>query len=322
MPRLFCLLWAVLALGGCVTPVMRNADTLTPERMLSGSVMDRETCTAADTVWDAGGTVWVDLDPDWDPRDGTCIRYILAGLDTTNPVAVVYFHGDVMWQYLDGRTGWFDSYANVTLETLRGFAQRETGTLGLPYVRISRPGTYGSSGFHKLRRRAEEAEIVNAALDQVKHRHAIDRLALVGQSGGGHVVASLLTKRDDIDCAVITSGVVAVARRARHHGWDRDITGYRDFYDPIDHVAEIVPDPSRRIFVIGDPRDKNTPFFTQEAYAQAVREAGHEVALIRAEGSGRSFHGLSLTGFKVAKWCVDGVQAEEIQARLPIPPEG
>jgi dienelactone hydrolase len=322
MPRAFCLLWAALSLAGCVTPVMRNADTMTPERMLSGSVMDKETCTAADTVWDAGGTVWVDLDPDWDPEDGTCIRYVLAGLDTTNPIAVVYFHGDTMWQSLDGRSGWFDSYPTVSLETLRGFAQRETGTLGLPYIRISRPGTYGSSGFHKQRRRAEEAAIVDAALDQVKQRHAIDRLALVGQSGGGHVVASLLTRRDDIGCAVITSGVVAVARRARHHGWDRDITGYRDFFDPIEHVADIVPDPTRRIFVVGDPRDRNTPFFTQEAYAEAVRAAGHAVDLIRAEGEGRSHHGLSATGFKVAKWCVEGVPSPEIQERLPIPPEG
>lgn len=322
MPRVFCLLSVLLALGGCVTPVMRNAGTMTPERMLSGTVMDRETCLTSDTVWDGGGTVWVDLDPDWDPEDGTCIRYVLAGLSTTNPVAVVYFHGDAMWQSLDGRSGWFDSYATVTLDTLRGFAKRETETLGLPYVRISRPGTYGSSGFHKQRRRAEEAEIVDAALDQVKARHAIERLALVGQSGGGHVVASLLAKRDDIDCAVITSGVVAVARRARHHGWDRDITGYRDFYDPIDHVSEIVPGPSRRIFVVGDPRDRNVPFFTQEAYAQAVRAAGHEVDLIRAEGDGRSHHGLSLTGFKVARWCVERVSSEEIQARLPILPEG
>ena len=321
MLRVCCLLSVVLALGGCVTPIMRNADTMKPKRMLSGSVMDRTACLAADSAWDGGGAVWVTLDPDWDAEDGTCIRYVLAGIDTTNPVAVVYFHGDTMWQYLDGRSGWFDSYATITPETLQGFAKRETETLGLPYVRISRPGTYGSSGFHKKRRRAEEAEIVNAALDQVKARHEIDRLVVVGQSGGGHVVASLLTKRDDIDCAVIASGVVAVARRARHHGWDRDITGYRDFYDPIDHVSEIVPDPSRQILVVGDPRDSNVPFFTQEAYAQAVRSAGHNVALIRAEGRGRSHHGLSLTGFKVARWCVDGLPSEEIQARLPIPSE-
>lgn len=321
MPRVICALLAALILAGCVTPVMRNADTLEPQRMLSGSVMDRETCTAADRAWAGGGTLWIDLDPDWDPRDGTCIRYVLAGLDATNPVVAVYFHGDAMWQYLDGRSGWFRGYETVTPETLQGFAERETASIGLPYIRVSRPGTYGSSGFHKQRRRGREGEILDRALDALKARHGIARLAVIGQSGGGHVVASLLPRRDDIACAVITSGVVSVAQRARHHGWDRDITGYRDFYDPIEHVSEIAPDPSRRIFVVGDPRDSNVPFFTQEAYAEALRAAGHGVSLIRAEGSGKSHHGLALTGFKVLGWCVEGVPAEEIQARLPIPPE-
>ena len=322
MPRLFCLLWAVLALAGCVTPVMRNADTMEPQRMLSGSVMDREACTAADEAWAGAGTVWVALDPDWDPQDGTCIRYVLAGLDSAaNPIVSVHFHGDVMWQYLDGRSGWFSGYETLTPGTLKAFAIRENQTYGLPYLRVSRPGTYGSSGFHKQRRRPREADILDAALDILKARYRIDRLAVSGQSGGGHVVASLLTRRDDIDCAVITSGVVSVAQRARHHGWDRDITGYRDYFDPIEHVSEILPDPRRRIVVVGDPRDRNTPFFTQQAYAQAVAAAGHEVALIRAEGAGKSFHGLGLTGFKVVQWCVDGVSSTEIQARLPIPSE-
>lgn len=312
---------SMLAVAGCVTPVMRNADTLEPQRMLSGSVMDKAACDAAHEAWAEGGTVWVDLDPDWDPTDGTCLRYVHAGLAETNPMVSLYFHGDTMWQYLDGRSGWFRSYEKVSREMLEGFARRENETYGLPYIRLSRPGTYGSSGFHKERRRAREAEIVNAALDILKERYRIGRLALIGQSGGGHVVASLLTRRADIDCAVITSGVVSVAQRARHHGWDRDITGYRDFYDPIEHVAEIRPDPARHIYVVGDTRDRNTPFFTQEAYANAVAAAGHDVSLIRTQGAGKSFHSLAPTGFKVAQWCVAGVPATEIQSRLPLPPE-
>ena len=309
-----------LALTGCVTDAMRNADTMTPAGVLSGSVMDRATCESQRTAWHGSDTVWVVLDPDWDPEDGTCIRYVHAGLTPVNPTVFVFFHGDVMQQAEDGWARAWPGYETITPQKLRSFAKRESENAGLPYIRVSRPGTYGSSGFHKQRRRAEEGRILNAALDLIKERHRIDAFALVGQSGGGHVVAALLTMRDDIVCAVATSGVLSVTLRRRHYGWATDITGYRDYFDPLENADAIVDDPDRRLFVVGDPRDRNTPFFTQRAYAQAVEAAGHDVALIRAEAGGKAHHSLALTGFKVMRWCVDGLSAEEIQSRLPIPP--
>lgn len=125
--------------------------------------------------------------------------------------------------------------------------------------------------------------------------------------------------RDGIVCAVPTSGVLSVRLRSDHHDWPTDITGYRDYFDPVDHVDLIIKDPRRRIFVVGDPRDLNTPFHTQRAYADAVKAAGHEIRLIKAQASGKSFHSLALTGFKVTQWCLEGVPGDEIQARLPEP---
>lgn len=305
-----------LGLAGCVTPAMRNADTMTGAGVLSGSVMDEANCAA----W-PDNTVWVVVD-----GDGECIRYFHSGLrdDTpvATPVAHVWFHGDTIWQHLDGRSavpGWYDKATDVA--RLNGFAEREAAAHGAPYIRFSRPGVYGSSGFHKLRRRPREARIVDAALDALKRRYGIGAFALSGQSGGGHVVASLLTMRDDIVCAVSTSGVLSVRLRADHHGWPTDITGYRDYFDPVERVGEIVVDPRRRIFVVGDPRDTNTPFHTQVAYAEAAKAAGHDVWLIMAEASGKAFHGLALTGFEVIQWCLEGVPSEEIRARLPAPVE-
>jgi len=317
---------AVLALAGllaaCVTPTMRNADTLTPEGVLSGSVMDAAHCAALRTAWDGGDTVWVVLDPDWDPTDGTCIRYMHAGLEAANPVVHVYIHGDVMQQSESGWARTWPGYERITVERLQGFAKREFETHGVPYVRLSRPGAFGSSGFHKQRRREREAAIVDAALDLIRARHGIERFAVVGQSGGGHVVARLLTLRDDIRCAVIASGVVSVRQRAGLHGWKTDITGYRDNVDPVEEVDAIVADPDRRIFVLGDPRDSNTPFVTQTAYFDAVKAAGHDVTLLTAVGGGKAHHSLALTGFRVMRWCLDGLSGEEIQARLPTPGAG
>ncbi len=316
---LLAILVLAIGLNGCVTPVMRNADTLSPAGVLSGSVMDEARCEALRTAWDGGDTVWVVLDPDWDPDDGTCIRYMHAGLAQTNPVVHVYLHGDVMQQSESGWAQVWPGYETVTVDRLRGFATRENETTGVPYIRLSRPGTYGSSGFHKQRRRAREALIVDAALDLIRERHRIGEFAAVGQSGGGHVVARLLTLRDDLRCAVIASGVVSVRQRAGLHGWTTDITGYRDSVDPVEEVDAIVADPDRRIFVLGDPRDSNTPFVTQTAYYEAVKRAGHDVTLLTATGGGKAHHSLALTGFRVMRWCLDGLSGAAMQSRLAAP---
>ena len=303
---------AALLPVGLAACARHNTDTMTAAGVLSGSIMDRETCA----TW-PDSTVWVEVE-----GRGECLRYFHAGLGDVTPVVHVWFHGDVMVQDLEGQAWVGDWYeTSIDVEKLNAFARREAETYGAPYIRFSRPGAYGSSGSHKQRRRPREARIVNAGLDALKRRYGIGTFALGGQSGGGHVVAPLLTMRDDVACAVATSGVLSVKQRAGLHGWPVDITGYRDFFDPVDHVDRIVRDPRRRMFVVGDPRDRNTPFVTQAAYAEAARAAGHDVWLIRAEATGGSFHALALTGFKVTQWCLEGLTPETIQARLPAPTE-
>jgi hypothetical protein len=49
-----------------------------------------------------------------------------------------------------------------------------------------------------------------AALDAIKARYRIGQYYLAGQSGGGTVTAAMLNMRTDIECAVISSGNVAV----------------------------------------------------------------------------------------------------------------
>jgi hypothetical protein len=284
-----------------------SRSTFTKKGVIFGSKTSQEECVPAET------SVWVVVD-----REGDCVRFFHAGLESLNNVVHVWFHYDVMTQNTDGTVaGVPDWYAKTANErNLQAIAKRNFANDGLPYIRLSRPGTYGSSGNHKHRRRPREAKIVNAALDEIKVRYSIDRFALSGQSGGGHVVAHLLTLRDDIRCAVMTSAALAVRMRNRDKGWNRDITGYSDFFDPIKHVDAIKQDDDRRVFVVGDPRDTNVPFFTQKAYAEEAKSAGHRVVLLEGKAAAPSTHDLTTAGFLVTSWCLKGWSAARIQGAL------
>ena len=299
--RKFSLALAIVLLAGC--DMAANADTFKVWGLLFGSVMTRDACDHADT------SVWVTVD-----GRGECIRYFHSGLDERNKVVHVWLHGDRMWQTSWG-IRWPLAYENETAGKQQRRADRVFQQFGVPYIRLSRPGTYGSSGFHHHRRRPRNVAIVQAALDALKTRHGIGRFAVSGQSGGGHLVGALLAARDDIQCAVSTAGVLAVKQRNEARGWSTDVTGYSDFYDPIDHVHEIPTNEQRRIFLVADPGDTNVPFETQESYFEALRDRGHHVWLVPAMGEGDEHHSLSQIGFPIVKWCIEGVSSREIVER-------
>ena len=280
-----------------------NTDTFKVSGMLYGSVMTQEACNYPDT------SVWVSVD-----GKGECIRYFHSGLKRENDVVHVWLHGDRMSQRFSGERN-PSSYKNETQRKQQERADRAYTEFGIPYIRLSRPGTYGSSGFHAQRRRPHNVKTVLAAIGALKEKYSIQSFAISGQSGGGHLVGALLTDRDDIVCAVSTSGVLAVRQRNRALGWSTDITGYSDFYDPIDHVQEIPANADRRVFVVADPRDAVVPFDVQESYFKRVKELGHAVFLIEAKGRGSRHHGLQYAGFRIIKWCVDGVSTAEILER-------
>jgi len=280
------------------------AESFPPAEVLQGRPAAEQDCR------DPGTAVWVRVG-----GQGECLRFFAAGLAAENPVAVIAFHGDRLWKkrLSDGSYSLnVVKYRDNSKEALLKRARQLARATGLPHILIARPGTYGSSGDHRQRRRLREVRIVDAALAKIKERYAINDLALVGQSGGGHIVASLLAERDDVACAVMTSGVVAVGLRVRLKGWSADITGFRDFHDPIDQIARIPQDNKRRIFVVGDPRDRNVPFETQVAYHARLQAAGHEATLIEASAGDRLHHNLEALGLVLAESCARKTPTQEI----------
>ena len=226
---LFCLLGAPAALAD------PSSDTspFTEAEVLNGKIMSEDDCSRL------VGAVWVVVD-----GRGDCMRYWLSTAGGDTKQALLYLHGDVVLTIGSKRSA-SQTYLKVSpaklSEQAAEWSKRRKGT----YIYLARPGAYGSSGNHSQRRRIREVRLVDAALDAIREKHGIERFHLVGQSGGGHLVASVLPLRDDVGCAVITSGVISVRTRTKDLGRSVDPTGFTDPYDPIvdlDRIAK--PDDS------------------------------------------------------------------------------
>jgi hypothetical protein len=255
-----------------------------------------------------------------------CVRYFASANAQGAPTAVFFIHGDVMsFEEKPGqnrekyeKTG---SHAQQVAQ-----AERTARDIGLPVVRIGRPGVYGSTGMSHVRDRRMpiEAHLVNAAVDAIKARHGYPRIQLTGLSGGGGLVGALLTLgRTDVDCAVSGSGAVSIKSRAQalgsaqaQRGLDQTGQPLSAVYDPIDHVDGVRPDPSRRVFVLGDPRDKTVSFASQQEFHRKLVDAGVAASLLTAEAKDAAHHLLAPQAQQVAAWCKAGLSDADIQARL------
>jgi pimeloyl-ACP methyl ester carboxylesterase len=292
-----CLL--ATAAAGCALPV---ADTWTAGGVMTGARGDEAICRK-DTA-----AVWVTVQ-----GQGDCIHYVLTDRAPGRSAAltpIVYLHGDVI------SSPSFDSpQVNVWLmsrDTVRQFVEARAVESLRPYLFVGRPGVYGSSGSHRDRRLLREAELVNAALDVIKKRQGFEMFVLSGFSGGGHLVGALLARRNDIACGVIASGVVAVQARVVARGWPRDVTGHAIVLDPITEVSRIQRGSSLRVFVIGDPEDRNVPFRTQALYHEALKQAGIDAYLVAVKGTGPENHVVSRPMYDAARWCADGMPSAQI----------
>lgn len=253
------------------------------------------------------------------PREASagaeCIKFWAAGFDGPSAAppkrAIAYFAGDVFLG--PGQTP--TAYLAQSDERLQAEAQEWSRRLGVPYVFIGRPGTYGSSGDHMQRRRIGESLLMSAALDQLKQRLGVSQWVVAGQSGGGHVTSALVAQRGDIVCAVPASAVSSPRIRWELKGLRRDTTGHGDAYEPTRFIDKARSHPSLRVFVLGNPLDTNVPWPSQTAMADALRRADIPVAVLEGQGSGPAGHGLGNSARRVAGWCARDMPTDEIVAR-------
>ncbi len=238
-----------------------------------------------------------------------CIAYLTPRNQPKGSTAVVFFSGDVGAHNLTAKRS-----ANLTQSyQLRAEALARAYTV--PVYIVARPGLMGSSGSHILGGQRDESEIIASAVSLLKQRHGLTRLVLGGQSGGARLVAQLLVSgRRDIGCAVMASGAYGVPRvrgggRRRTDIWGNP--GHR-YLVPLRAVSGVVQDRRRRLFVVGDPRDKRAPFSEQRQWAEALQRAGHRTRLLEAAGGGKEFHFLTDLGMRLAGLCAAGRSTQSI----------
>ncbi|WP_198970018.1 alpha/beta hydrolase family protein [Xylophilus sp. ASV27] len=248
-----------------------------------------------------------------------CIRYFASEGVYQAPIAIVQFSGD--------RDDVMDlPPAQIPGNTVRARlrdAQRSYERAGVPWVFVARPGTYGSSGDHRARRQESEALALDAAVTALIERLGIGRVVLLGHSGGATAAASMLTHgRTGVACAVLTSGAYSLLERARmlgrSNGGRTDTTGSASFYDPLDHIDGMARDPERRIVLIGNRDDRNTPFALQEKFARALAAAGHQVVVMTHAAEAPEYHDLKdHIGPRMASVCARQSLSVPSAATLP-----
>jgi hypothetical protein len=263
-----------------------------------------------------GSAVWVPKKTSGKKQRGDCIKYWASGFGKgPTPRAIVFFPGDAWVGNLTGSMEKNGAYLTLTEEKLQASADMWAKRLNSPYMLVGRPGMDGSSGDHMQRRRVGESLTISAAMDRLKEKYGIKEWVVVGQSGGGHVTASLVTERSDIVCAVPTSAPSAPRLRYLQDGRHTDYTGYPDSYEPAAHVDRTHVDSRLRVFVLGNPADTRVIWASQTPFADKLKEVGIPVRVLTGEGTGTEHHSLGDSGRTVAGWCAHDLSDDEIVAR-------
>ncbi|MCW8060416.1 alpha/beta hydrolase [Agrobacterium tumefaciens] len=274
-------------------------------------------CSSSQQCADIPYAVWANTD-----SGGECIRYYPAGLDPkANPLVLLYIPGDVILRTTRGVRLVGKSYKQKTPNELFELMSEWASDAGAPTMYLGRPGIFGSSGDHERRRQLYEIDLMNCALDLIKERHRIQQFILVGQSGGGQIVAALLNRRTDIASAVMTAGLLSVHDTVRRWRRTRPVPGgavypVEALYDPLQEVERIRRNPAPQIFVISDPRDSVISLSSQLRYLQKLNSEGFETNHIFAHAEGPKHHNLGAHGRKAAALLATGADPRTIRKAL------
>lgn len=242
-----------------------------------------------------------------------CIAYVAARSEPASDTGVVFFNGDVKAEDLAKEST--AAVREVNARQAASLAQRT----GLTTIIVGRPGLMGSTGFHQPGGMAEDAYVINAALDTLKQTFGLKRLALAGQSGGSRLIAQLMVLgRDDIRCAAMGSGAYGLPElkgggHVRTNVWG---DAGRRYLIPLKEAERVLPNRDRRSFIIGDPSDKIAGFAGQRDWSEKLASLQHHAVLITARARDDDSHGLADAALAAAAACANGRTNAEVTAAV------
>jgi len=278
---------------------------------LNGSFSSAEHCARVPD------SLWVEVN-----GKGECIRYYAHGFaDGENPTALVYFSGDVMLRTAKGVRYITPSYRAASPMQIGKEMADWSADAGVPALYLARPGIYGSSGDHNMRRTHREIELMERAMDMLKEHYNIKSFILAGHSAGAQIAAALLNRRQDIVASVFSSGLVSVKQVAAYWEFRREIPGRllynaRSYYDPVDEIRRIRHDSPPEIYLISDPEDRAVPFYSQLYYIRRLRGAGLKPHHIYAYAPGPQHHLLARHAKRAAALLAQKKSVEDIRMAL------
>jgi pimeloyl-ACP methyl ester carboxylesterase len=254
----------------------------------------------------------------WVVADGQreCIRYFHSAAGGGGSEVVVSLPQDMVSTNGRGEVKPHDYYVKTTPAQVQDFAVTSSRNLGLPYLRLGRPGTHGSSGEHSKRRTLGEIALISAALDAIKARLGYTRFHLLGWSTGGHSAAALMARRTDLGCVVLSSALLSVRSYLDEYGRNEDVTGNKNPVDPITLVGQITARPDLRIFVLTDPDDTVISARSQTAYVKRLSEAQLPVRQIFVAARDTSAHLIDNEVRQVLAACAKGTADDAIVAKF------
>jgi hypothetical protein len=290
--------YAAIALAGAfaiATPA--NADIVKVEDMLRGITSSASKCAATQQA------VWVSA-----KGREFCMRYYFSNIgESRRPI--VFLQGDRLG-VLDLRTGNFavlPGEKDINTDDLMRSATALSRATKTPAIYLGRVGLEGSSGDHRIRHTLLELHATNAALDAIKQKHNFEGFHLMGQSGGAHLVAGLLSMRQDLGCTVIGSGPLSPDKRARLSS-----DPLMERFNPSDMRAAIILNRSARIMVVTDPADKKVDAHMQTSFVRVLQSGGRPAEQYIVQAIDDNRHGVVSYSRVVLSGCLRNANSSEI----------
>ena len=306
------------------------ADTFIRQGVRTGSLVTRADCEASGDK-ERARFVYVEA-----MGRGACIRYHLSAEAFPGKTAAVYLPGDKGGFRIAWRNGQYEMLPEELIpragqpageakapdmarklgdpDRNQSFSRAVATRARVPAILLSRQGTDGSSGWVALRRSRWEVDITNRALDAIKARHGIEKLHLVGQSGGGHLVGALAALRNDVTCAVAGSAPLAFDPRSFY--LSDKVPAPQRFFNPVDQAETIARKPGLKLMLVTDGRDTRVFVDRQAVFVRAMAKYGARTPQFFVTAGDALSHGVTAYSVAALRWCVEGKSADEIAVEI------